>query len=129
MYIQSVYAWWFDMITSRSGRFMRVILPWSSRSTRSARSGGVSVVRTSEVGPKRTVMRMTGGQRVTRVDSMGESHGGTKVSVPMPKSEVHSRNRPYPSLVQSIAASYSRRPTNGMSNNGRLANCAELMPS
>jgi hypothetical protein len=55
MYIQSVYAWWFDMITSRSGRFMRVILPWSSRSTRSARSGGVSVVRTSEVGPKRTV--------------------------------------------------------------------------
>lgn len=52
-----------------------------------------------------------------------------KVPVLMPKSEVHSRNRPYPSLVQSIAASYSLRPTNGMSNNGRLANCAELMPS
>jgi hypothetical protein len=52
------------------------------------------------------------------------SAGTIKPEVP----EVHSRNRPYPSLVQSIAASYSLRPTNGMSNNGRLANCAELIP-
>ena len=47
------------MTTSLSGRFIRVIRPFESRSTRFVNSGGASVVMTNEVGANRTVIAIT----------------------------------------------------------------------